>query len=480
MNLCVRAGIFLLAVFWAVQAKAHTLADVTGVSDAAISKYAVTCFNDGGGDTSKYAFRIKFTSPLTLGLSLSVNKAGQSTNVVVDALKSGSFSAWSYNQGGNGEYILTVTKIKTGESAVGKVPFTIEHHCMTANGGHAGTSDAINISPPDPDPQQILNVTTSGFGTVTSSPAGINCGRTCTGYFSEGSTVSLFAAPATHYTFGGWFGEGCSGTEGCVVTMNAARNVSAVFIPPEKPSVPSEVTPTAGNAKATVSWKASRGIVDGYRVDAYDSNATNPPSVGSCEAKPPSTSCEVANLNNGALYRFRVTAYGPGGTSEPSGFSAWVVPGSPPVNAQCGTANGVLTNDPPSHVDLCLAGHATSSEQDAAKVFSWTCVGVGGGASIDCRTGGPLPVYPEPTARLFVTLKTKNSQFKSGILKSDPIGVDCGTRCGYSFTKGSKITLSVTPQDGAKFNGWSGACAHKKLTCSFTLRKDRQVTAKFK
>jgi hypothetical protein len=146
----------------------------------------------------------------------------------------------------------------------------------------------------------------------------------------------------------------------------------------------------------------------------------------------------------------------------------------------CGTANGILTNDPPSHVDLCLAGHATTLKQDDAKAYLWSCVGVGGGASINCRTGGPLPVYPEPTAKLYVNMKTKNPQFKTGVVKSQPIGIDCGTRCGYSYTKGSSISLSVTPQDGANFNGWSGACSHKKLTCTFKLRKNMQVTAKFK
>ncbi len=480
MNSCVRTVIFLLAVFGAVQAEAHTLSDVTRYSELSVSQYAVTCFNDDNGDTSKYAFHIKYISPLSLGLKLSVTKAGQSAEVTVDAMKSGSFSAWGYNTGGNGQYVLTVTKIKTGASAVGKVPFIIEHHCMTANGGHAGTTDVINISPPDPDPQQVLTVTKSGLGTISSSPAGIDCGSKCEGYFLEGLGVSLSAIPATHYTFGGWFGDGCSGTEACVVTMDQARTISAVFIPPEKPSIPTQVTPLSGNAKAKVSWKASRGIVDGYRVEAYTADTLNPPSVGTCEAKPPNTSCEVVNLSNGAMYRFRLLAYGPGGTSDPSSFSEWTVPGSPPVNAVCGTANGVLTNDPPSHVDLCLAGHATTLKQDEAKAYLWSCVGVGGGASINCRTGGPLPVYPEPTAKLYVTLKTKNPQFKTGVVKSQPIGIDCGARCGYGFTKGSSISLSVTPQDGAKFNGWSGACSHKKLTCTFKLRKDKQVTAKFK
>jgi len=143
---------FAASFFASQNALAHTLADVTKESETGISKYAVTCFNDGNGVTSKYAFQIKFTSPLAVGLSLTVAKAGQPTGVTVEAHQPGVFTAPEFNTGGDGGYVLTVTKIKKGASAVGKIPFTIEHHCMSANGAHTGTSDTINISPIDPAP----------------------------------------------------------------------------------------------------------------------------------------------------------------------------------------------------------------------------------------------------------------------------------------------------------------------------------------
>jgi hypothetical protein len=66
----------------------------------------------------------------------------------------------------------------------------------------------------------------SGQGTVTSNPAGIHCGVTCT--VSFGGVVTLTAAPdpATH--FDGWSGA-CSGAGRCVITMEAARSVTATF-----------------------------------------------------------------------------------------------------------------------------------------------------------------------------------------------------------------------------------------------------------
>jgi hypothetical protein len=67
----------------------------------------------------------------------------------------------------------------------------------------------------------------TGSGTVTSSPAGISCGSTCSASFSQGTSVALSATAASGSTFAGWSGEGCSGT--CTVSMTQARSVTATF-----------------------------------------------------------------------------------------------------------------------------------------------------------------------------------------------------------------------------------------------------------
>ncbi len=81
-----------------------------------------------------------------------------------------------------------------------------------------------------------LSVTTdgSGAGSVTSAPAGINCGATCGAYFAIGSSVTLTATAAGGSSFTGWSGSGCSGTSTCTVTMSEARAVTAEFavVPP--------------------------------------------------------------------------------------------------------------------------------------------------------------------------------------------------------------------------------------------------------
>jgi hypothetical protein len=67
-------------------------------------------------------------------------------------------------------------------------------------------------------------------GVITSSPAGITCGATCSAPFPTASTVSLTAAPNTGHTFLGW-ASGCTSSAGltCNVTMNSNVIVSASF-----------------------------------------------------------------------------------------------------------------------------------------------------------------------------------------------------------------------------------------------------------
>ena len=69
----------------------------------------------------------------------------------------------------------------------------------------------------------------SGSGTVTSSPAGVDCGAGCVGSFATGSSVTLTATAAAGSVFAGWSGGGCSGTGTCHVTMNSDETVTATF-----------------------------------------------------------------------------------------------------------------------------------------------------------------------------------------------------------------------------------------------------------
>lgn len=86
---------------------------------------------------------------------------------------------------------------------------------------------------PSTPPSYAVSVTKSGAGsgTVTSAPAGIDCGATCTATFTSGTSVTLTAAPAAGSTFAGWSGA-CTGTaKTCTVSVIAAVAATARFVP---------------------------------------------------------------------------------------------------------------------------------------------------------------------------------------------------------------------------------------------------------
>jgi hypothetical protein len=61
-----------------------------------------------------------------------------------------------------------------------------------------------------------VNKTGDGQGTVTSSPAGISCGYTCSAPFTGNTPVTLTARAASGSVFVGWKGE-CQGKSTCVL-----------------------------------------------------------------------------------------------------------------------------------------------------------------------------------------------------------------------------------------------------------------------
>jgi DNA-binding beta-propeller fold protein YncE len=91
--------------------------------------------------------------------------------------------------------------------------------------------------------------TDAGSGSVTSEPAGIDCGSACAAEYAVGEEVALTAVPAQGSAFAAW--SGCDRTSGvrCVVTMSSQRLVSAEFEPAPAPlTVRSAAVAPAGSA----------------------------------------------------------------------------------------------------------------------------------------------------------------------------------------------------------------------------------------
>ena len=80
-----------------------------------------------------------------------------------------------------------------------------------------------------------------------------------------------------------------------------------------------------------------------------------------------------------------------------------------------------------------------------------------------------------PTVTHTLTV-TKNGT-GSGTVTSSPAGINCGTDCTEGYTSGTAVTLTVTPDAGSTFTGWSG-----DLDCSdgvVTMNANKTCTATF-
>ncbi|MGH8240524.1 MAG: InlB B-repeat-containing protein, partial [Steroidobacteraceae bacterium] len=117
--------------------------------------------------------------------------------------------------------------------------------------------------PPPPAQKHALTVTLSGSGSVTSTPAGIDCGSDCSESYDQGTAVTLSAAAASGQQFQSWGGACAGSSSSCTLSMAAARDVSAQFVantPPadvQAPTVPGNLTAQASATQVSLSWNAS-------------------------------------------------------------------------------------------------------------------------------------------------------------------------------------------------------------------------------
>jgi hypothetical protein len=130
----------------------------------------------------------------------------------------GSVSASATTYGSTATYTCEVGHLLTGG---------VTRTCQVT-GAWSGT--------PPTCPIQMLTVTVNkvgpGTGTVTSTPANIDCGSTCLGTFAYGTTIFLAAAPDATQLFLGWSSTACAGQGACAFTLTSNTVVSAAFSPP--------------------------------------------------------------------------------------------------------------------------------------------------------------------------------------------------------------------------------------------------------
>jgi hypothetical protein len=116
-------------------------------------------------------------------------------------------------------FTLTTSQVQANQTAI-----------ITAT--YAGLSVITTVTVVSPSPATLtVQRTGAGTGTVTSAPAGINCGGTCAAQFATGSQVTLTAAPDSGSVFAAWSGDCAAAGSSATATINltADKACTATF-----------------------------------------------------------------------------------------------------------------------------------------------------------------------------------------------------------------------------------------------------------
>jgi phospholipase C len=335
-----------------------------------------------------------------------------------------------------------------------------------------GCGGGSSSSSPRGSVQLSVQAAGGGGGTVSSNPAGINCGQTCTASFSSGTQVTLTASPAANSYFAGWSGA-CSGAGACQVTLTQNTSVTANFS-----AWPMLTVTLGGSGKGSVSSSPS-GINCGQTCRASFApntsvtltatavgNSSFVGWTGACTNTTStctltlSTSQQVtANFAAASAPVLMVNLQGNGTvTSSPAGISC---------GSQCTASFNIGTQ-------VTLTATAASNSTFAG----WS----GGGCS---GTGSTCVVTMNASQQVTATftsfpLSVTLAGTGTGTVSSTPTGINCPQTCQANFAPNSQVILTAAPVGNSAFAGWSGGgCSGTGFTCQVTMNASEQVTATF-
>ena len=299
--------------------------------------------------------------------------------------------------------------------AEGPETFTVEIYDIV--GAVPGTTSATwTIT----DQRYAVNVTRDGegAGSVSSSPAGIDCGPTCSVIVDDGTIVTLTATADAGSVFSGWTGA-CTGTSGCVITVDAAKSVTATFdLAPALPVLSIQDTAVVeGVMGQLVFFFSTPTVVETcWRVRHFEGSATKPADY-------------FAN---------------PGQVCFPAGVSGPAATG----------------------IQIIDDGVAEGPETFAVEIYDL----------VGATPGTTMATWTITDQQYAVTVQRDGAG--TGSVISTPAGIDCGGACSLTANDGTSITLTASPDVGSVFVGWTGACTGAG-ECVVTVDGAKSVTAGF-
>jgi len=319
-----------------------------------------------------------------------------------------------------------------------------------------------------------LTVEKSGLGSGQVQAQGIDCGVDCNEDYSEATSVTLSAVAADGSVFAGWSGNGCSGTESCVVTMNQAITVTALF---DAVVIPTYTLTVAKEGLGSGQVQA-QGIDCGVDCSEDYSEATSVTlsavaADGSVFAGWSGSGC---NGTESCVVTMNQTA------TVAALFDAVVIPtytltvakeglGSGQVQAQ-GIDCGVdCSEDYSEGTSVTLSAVAA----DGSVFAGWSGNGCSGTEScvVTMNQAATVTALFDAVVIPTYTLTVVKEGLGSGQVQAQ--GIDCGTDCSEDYSEGASVVLSAVVAEGSLFVGWGGDCVGSG-SCVVTMDQNHSIS----
>ncbi|MCA9578451.1 MAG: hypothetical protein KC668_23625 [Myxococcales bacterium] len=335
--------------------------------------------------------------------------------------------------------------------------------------------------------QYTLTVTKpgNGAGTVSSTPAGISCGASCSGSYAHGTMVMLTATPSTGSDFTGW-GGACSGTTSCMVTMDQAQSVTATFTLRQYTLTVNRAGTGSGSVSSTPSGLTCPA--NGSCTGTFN-HGTTVQLIASPASSSDFTSWSGGGCSSNGACNVTMTA----ATAVTATFTLKQQPLTVTVS---GSGSGTVSSNP-AGISCTKTGGTCAANYTHGTMVTLTATPTSGGGNTFAAWGGACTGQTGSTCTLSMTqANSVSATFTvgsnnltvsvngTGTVTSSPTGISCtstGGTCSQSFTFGQTVTLTAAPGVGRTFSGWGGACASAgtNTTCQVTMDASKSVTATF-
>jgi hypothetical protein len=357
---------------------------------------------------------------------------------------------------------------------------TLEHECKVAMSAAKTVTATFNLL------ERPLTVIPKGggAGTVTSSPAGIECGGKCSASFVKGTTVTLTGTPGAGTLAPSWSGcESIAAEDKCVVTMATAKSVTVTFDLAEYPLAVN----TAGAGTGTVTSSPS-GIACGATCSASFETGTLVTLTASAEEASTDpvvkwSGCDSVDLGDRCLVAMSaaraVTA-----TFNLAQHQLTVV--------EAGSGTGTVTS---------LPGGISCGATCSASYLHGTTVVLTAGPSLHTLPVKWFGCESEPGGNCEVTMSSAREVIAvfdlepqyveynvsvvpkgtgKGTVFSSPGGIECPGDCSESYVFKTPMALFAVPASGSEFVHWAHGTCTGSGPCERKIRSNRTVYAVFK